>query len=1373
MRKCGLIALAMVWLLLWCAPLTGVAEGENLLQNPGFEELDEDGMPVGWYTDAYNIQEGFTVFTVSEDAYEGSACVTVDNRMENDARFAQEVTVEPESLYCLSGWVRAEDVADSGHGANLSVEGVYAFSEGVYGTGDWQYIEWYGETGEDQTKITVFARVGGYSGESLGMASFDSLSLKKVDSVPGNAIASLWFDLPQEPVTIAPVTEDSTESGSFWPWLLALTAIFALGYAWLQPTLMLDRREMAESKRAPAFLWVGLAVALAARLITAVLVDGYQVDVNCFLSWGGTMARVGPGQFYPATSFCDYPPAYVYVLGLNSMVSAWLSELTAGHVLLSQWLRPTVIFKLVPILCDLAAAYLLYRLARQEKMNRNQAGALGLLMAFNPAFFINSAAWCQMDAVLCLGLMLVAWLAIRRKWAWVLPLYVLCVLVKPQALMLGFLGLAAIVLAWVRWKEDRRSIGIGVCASAVVAAAVLIPFSVGQSWDWLITLYGKTLSSYSYATVNTANFYFLFGGNWVDIAAAAGWLAPLCLSAICMAWGAVMWRRRGSKPAAWLEPALMAAFALAFLVMACVGVSWTAVGVTAMALAFAVVLPMYVRSCELRCLPLLGGLLFLLLYVLGIKMHERYLFPALLFFLMAFALHRDWRILLLAVVTACTVFINEGIVLDNSIRLGSTLGHLNQDTQWLNMTLSAVNVLCVPLAVWVCWRVCVEKAPQRLDETIRPLLPARRMEENPGHPLAYRTDPSLHWKRMDWALMLSVTLVYSVVALCNLGSTKAPQNPWKSTTRNEAVVIDLGERYENFRMLYFAQVSYSDFSIAISEDGESWSLEHWAQMDQGQCFRWKYVSSYNEYNETRTYNSSIPAEFSGRYVRLTAQQVGLTLDEIIFRDADGQTIAATVISRTGEDTTSAMLSDPNALLDEQDTLDGEPSWYNSTYFDEIYHARTAFEHLNGTVPYETTHPPLGKVIMSWCVGIFGMTPFGWRFAGAVAGILMLPAMYLLGKQLTKRTDMAFAAMCLMALDCMHYTQTRIATIDSFPVLFILWSYLFMLRFMQRDMAMTPLKRLLPDLGLSGLFMGLGIASKWIGIYAGGGLAILFFWACARNIRMGCDSAAILRQHSKLAADQRLALTKRADECLRRPLVLCLWCLLFFVTVPVVIYLLSYIPYFAYAEVDGLGDFIERVVKAQENMFNYHAEAGRGMDHPFYSPWYEWPLIKRPMYYATGQFMPEGYNSSIFCFGNPAVWLVGLVGIACTALVWLWRRRYVLRGSDSLLHWQSAKTSVAPAFVLIGLMAQFLPWVFVPRGTYIYHYFASVPFLCLGTVLMLHWLRARFPRVGKWVLVVYLAVCLVLFIAFYPYASGVTTPLWWLDFMKKFLRIYYV
>ena len=52
--------------------------------------------------------------------------------------------------------------------------------------------------------------------------------------------------------------------------------------------------------------------------------------------------------------------------------------------------------------------------------------------------------------------------------------------------------------------------------------------------------------------------------------------------------------------------------------------------------------------------------------------------------------------------------------------------------------------------------------------------------------------------------------------------------------------------------------------------------------------------------------------------------------------------------------------------------------------------------------------------MSLFVAIFGMTPFGWRFAGALAGILMLPGMYLLGKQLTKKTHIAAFACLLMA-----------------------------------------------------------------------------------------------------------------------------------------------------------------------------------------------------------------------------------------------------------------------------------------------------------------------------------------------------------------------
>ena len=90
------------------------------------------------------------------------------------------------------------------------------------------------------------------------------------------------------------------------------------------------------------------------------------------------------------------------------------------------------------------------------------------------------------------------------------------------------------------------------------------------------------------------------------------------------------------------------------------------------------------------------------------------------------------------------------------------------------------------------------------------------------------------------------------------------------------------------------------------------------------------------------------------------------------------------------------------LVDEQSTLTGEPDWFNSAYFDEIYHARTGYELNHRLRIYEWTHPPLGKVLMSLCISVFGMTPFGWRFAGASMGVLMLPAMYLTGKLLFKK-----------------------------------------------------------------------------------------------------------------------------------------------------------------------------------------------------------------------------------------------------------------------------------------------------------------------------------------------------------------------------------
>lgn len=1380
--------LTLLLCLLLC-PVLAAGEEINLLTNPGFEQLDGNGLPVGWFTDAYIKRDGVSLYTVTSDARSGNAAVMVENFDLNDARFAQTVQVEPNAMYRLSGWIRADGIDETGHGANLSIEGVHARSDSFRETnGSWEYVETYGMTADDQTEVTIFARVGGYSGESIGTASFDDLALVKVEELPSGVFAEAWYTI-SEPQVISPVDQDSAgEAAPAWPWLIVVAAAYAACAFMIMRHLQLDRAAAALLEREqkasmPCFVLIGLGIAALARIITALNVDGYQVDVNCFTAWGSTMSSVGPGLFYQS-NWCDYTPGYIYVMGLNG----WLVRLLNGFV------SASFVHKLIPMACDMVAAWLIYRLAVENSYTRRQAGTLALLFAFNPAPFLNSAAWCQIDSVLCLGLMLVAYFAIHRKWTIVLPLYVLCILVKPQALMLGFLGLAAIIMELVKHRDDRglwKQMGIGLLISIALALVIILPFCPNQEspW-WLIEQYVDTLSSYNHATVNTANIYYLADANWVEITNPASTGVVAFFFVLSLAWAVYTGLRQFKKVKYWLiEPAIMTAYAIVYLVLLIAGCSWTMLGWATMSMAFVIVLPMFIRSGKMENLPLCGAVIFLLLYVFGIKMHERYLFPAIFLLGMAYAIRRDRRILGLLIGASCVLFINEGIVLDNSLRLGSSMGHLNQDTVTLANLLSILNIAFTLLSVWTCRRICMDDAPVKLTEQLAgPLTPVRQYESDPCTPLNFRADSGLCIKRKDVLLMLVVALVYSVVTLTTLGSTKAPQTAWKSSSADERVYIDLGQRYEDFSMLYFAQVSYKDFAVEVRDNihfavslrdeqvDDGWSEEYPAEMREGMCFSWQYldpsyVSGGEEQFVDATDFSSVQ-KLSGRYVCINPRQYGLVLNEIIFKDVDGNIIPnVSIIAHENANERSSYYSDPAHLLDEQDTLEGEPSWWNSTYFDEIYHARTAYELLHDQEVYEWTHPPLGKIIMSWFIALFGMTPFGWRFAGALCGILMLPAMYLLVKQITKRTDMAFYGMMLMTLDCMHFTQTRLATIDSYPVLFIILSYFFMLRFMQKDIVLEDVKKLLPDLAFSGFFMGCGFASKWIGAYAGIGLAILFFWTCLRHIRMSKAATRMLRSGKAFTAEEADILNKRARNGLRRVIVLCAWCLLFFVAIPLTIYLLSYADRYAVREFSSVIEFLKAVW--QENfgknysMLSYHGTAGLGMDHFYESPWYEWPLMLKPMYYASAAFKPAGMTYAIFCFGNPWVWLVGLVGIAYTVYRWVLGHRYCITGREGSWQFLRSDWEICPAFVVIGLLAQFLPWVLVPRSTFIYHYFASVPFLMLGTVLMVHHITKRSPKLGRRLLVGHLTLCAIWFVLLYPYASGVMTSNGWMDFIRDY------
>ena len=53
-------------------------------------------------------------------------------------------------------------------------------------------------------------------------------------------------------------------------------------------------------------------------------------------------------------------------------------------------------------------------------------------------------------------------------------------------------------------------------------------------------------------------------------------------------------------------------------------------------------------------------------------------------------------------------------------------------------------------------------------------------------------------------------------------------------------------------------------------------------------------------------------------------------------------------------------------------------------------------------------------------------------------------------------------------------------------------YFFMYRYCRMSFYDTSLIKTLLPLGACGISMGLGIACKWTGVYAGVGLAVLFF-----------------------------------------------------------------------------------------------------------------------------------------------------------------------------------------------------------------------------------------------------------------------------------------
>lgn len=1270
----------------------------NLLENGDFSAVT-DGMPDHWNTGMWVTNAGAS-YLEAATAADGTTAALVENVATNDARFEQTVSVRGNATYRLTARVMAEGCDPEELGANVSFLGVYGTSEDVHDTdGAWETLTLYAHTGKGQKEATVCVRLGGYGSEATGRALFTDVCLEQVEEAP---VGAFVLDLSTPEPQKEPAQTDGGK-GAVIPGLLAAAAAYLIAAFVVACTLLAGGR--MDGRRGFAALAGLLLAALLLRVALSACVAGYGVDMGCFGAWASRMAAVGPANFYEEGYFCDYPPAYMLVLGaLGGLANLFgLSFGTMGGEML---------LKTVPVFCDILLALAVF-LATDRVVGRRPALGMAALMALNPAYIITGACWGQIDSMLAVLLVALLLLARRGKWQAAIPVFALAVLAKPQAGLLVPLGLAALARDLVKDKASRKPIALGLLGGVLVTAVIVLPFSANQSSPlWIVDKYVETLSSYAYATLSTGNLMFLLGGNWTPNDQAV--LGPI---------------------------------------------TYGQLGMALMVLSFAFGIIVYLRGTGRRRLMLAGAATMQLVFVLGSKMHERYILPALALLLLAFVETGDVRLLASAVLASAAAAVNIGAVL--------AFEHLIAPNLWLGYVIGALQLLAAGLTVWAAVCLSLGRAPMRQPaRRARPVSDAHgeaagggeglpsaaemRMREELLHAKDYR----LHLTKKDALIMLVLTLVYGVVGFWGLGATKAPQDGYTSTAAGETVVIDLGARYEDFHIYYYGGVSSTAFSVATSDDGVTYTEETGAYFDIGECYKWLAMRQpvYDADGSVSSVTGGM-LSFSGRYIRLTFDGAASSLWEVAAVDGSGEVIPPVGASSAGG--VEGRMSDPNSLIDEQDTVPDKPSYYNSMYFDEIYHARTGYEHAHGQYTYETTHPPLGKVFMSWCIRLMGMTPFAWRFAGALCGVLMVPAIYLLAKTLLGSTLWAGLCALLLSADCMHFTQTRIATIDSFPVLFMMLMFLFMARWMKMSYYHQRLRDTFVPLALSGAFMGLAIASKWIGCYGAVGLAVLFFSRFIGLWRQGL--------YAERHRDEDPAFVRAADTFRDKGIKTILACFVFFVFVPVVIYVLSYIPYLrAYGEIKWNLTTFARIWDAQVLMFDYHKNLVA--EHYFASPWYEWPLIVKPMWYYNADFKGAGMASSILSFGNPAVWWTGLAGILFVLGYSVYRNALpALRVLPS----REDEDDRAMPVIAVGFLSAYLPWVLVSRLTFIYHYFASVPWIIIATALGLKYLARHHRRLAYALAAVLSIAAIALFIGFYPLASGVEVPRAWCDAMNWF------
>lgn len=394
-------------------------------------------------------------------------------------------------------------------------------------------------------------------------------------------------------------------------------------------------------------------------------------------------------------------------------------------------------------------------------------------------------------------------------------------------------------------------------------------------------------------------------------------------------------------------------------------------------------------------------------------------------------------------------------------------------------------------------------------------------------------------------------------------------------------------------------------------------------------------------------------------------------------------------------------------------------------------------------PAFVVHPPLGKWMIAAGEQLFGVTPFGWRIAAVVVGVISIVVAARVMRRLSRSNLIGSLTGLLIAIDGLAIVMSRTALLDIFLMFFVLLGFGGVV--LDRDWTRRRLAaqaegggRLWwrPWLIAAGLSLGLASGVKWSGIYylaAFGLMAVC--WTVSARRAAGCAKPWLT--------------TARRDV---------IPAFLLVVPIAVAAYLATWTGWFLS---DGgwartwAADSPSVIPAALRSLWHYHAEAlafhtGLTSPHSYSANPWVWPVQGRPTSFLydtpTGTCGADTCSEEVIALGNPIIWWAGV--LALFHQFWRWAA-----GRD----WRAGA-------VLCAFGAGWVPWLFFQQRT-VFEFYSIVfePFvamalaLSLGVVLGPARARAGRRRTGGIIVgsVLVLAVAAAWF--FYPIWVGTPIP----------------